>query len=565
MENFKVAGIASGFDWATMVDQLMEVERAPQQRLRTEQSTNTTKKDALTTLGTKLSSLNAKVAALNSSALYSAKSVALGDETVGIKATAGSSAAEGKYEVSITQLASTSKRIGTADVGGVMGDESTVLTSLRLAKDITEGTFSINGQEITVAGTDTLQDVFDAISAATSGVVTASYDNVTDTITLNSATGQLELGASSDTSNFLDAMKLSQLEVVDGGAGSSEVRSKSALGVVDTDAAIASSGLGITGSGTFNINGVAINFDADTESIQTLIGRVNSSSAGVVMTYDSSNDQFRVVNKESGALAMPVIDSGNGLLAAMGLTGAATVGNDLIYSIDGGAAQTSRSNTISSDSHGIDGVTITATEEGTQTVTISKDTESLRKAIDSFIQSYNDVQDYIQEKTKITVEKNKVTAATLAGNREVAALDSSLRSLAFRAIDGMSGSVFRLEHLGIDFQSGTSKLEVKDNDALTSALSNNVDAMQTLFMGDSSTSFTGRMKTFLDNYTATDGVLDTQKTTLTDRNSAIDTQIAEMERRIAARRAALEASFIAMEEAQQNLSTQSQALASLGF
>lgn len=563
MENFKVAGIASGFDWASMVDQLMEIERAPQQRLRAEQTSNTTKRDALSTLGTKLSTLNSRVASLNTGSLFNAKSVTLGDSTIGIKATASESASQGSYSISVQKLATTSKRMGSADVGGSMGDENTVLTNLRLAQDITEGTFQVNGQNVTVAATDTLQDVFDAISAATSGVVTASYDDLTDTVMLSSATGELELGSTNDSSNFLKAMKLDQLEVVAGGGGSSQVTSSKALGVVDTSSSIATSGLGITGTDTFHINGVAISFDADTESMQTLLARVNSSAAGVTMTYDSSNDQFRMVNKETGALAMPVIDSGNGMLAAMGLTGAATVGEDLEYSIDGGATQTSRRNSITGAEHGIEGLTIDAKAVGVQTVTIAKDTTELRSKIDSFILAYNDVQDYIQEKSKITVDKGKVTAATLASNREVAALDSSLRSLAFRSIDGMSGTIFRLEHLGIDFQSGTSKLEVKDNDALTSALANNTEDLQQLFNGDATNSFSARMKTFIDNYSSSSGILETQKTNLATRNTKIDEQIAEMERRIVSKRAALEASFIAMEEAQSNINTQSQALLSL--
>lgn len=553
----------------------MAAERIPQARLRTEQTENTEKRDTLQLLETKLNALNTNVAKFNDASLFNSKTTDYSDDTLGITATAGTSASEGTYEVTVSQLASTSKRVGTTDVGGTIGSASTVISNLNLATDITEGTFFINGQEITVQETDTLQDVFDGISIATSGVVTASYDNVADKVTLTSSSGELELGGASDSSNFLSALKLNQIEVVNAGGGSTSVTSTGTLGVVDLNDSIATSGISsgspITGSGTITINGVAISFDADSESMSTLMDRVNSSAANVTMTYDAAADQFRIVNKNTGALEMPVIDSGNGIMAALGLDGSATVGQDLQFTIDGGSTISSRSNTISESEHGITGVTITASETGTQTIGITKDSEPLSQQINSFISSYNDVQDYILEQTKIEVDGTEVTRGDLAGNREVYDLDTKLRSLAFRQIEGLGGEIFRLEHMGIDFISGTSKLEIKDSADLEAALSANLEDLETFFMGDvdndgdTEESFSTRMVSYIDNYVIDDGILDTQISTLTDQNKEIDEKIEEMERRLEFTRAALEASFIAMEEAQANIQQQSNALAGLSL
>lgn len=445
-----------------------------------------------------------------------------------------------------------------------MGTTGTVITNLRLATDITEGTFSVNGQEITVAATDTLQDVFDAISAATSGVVSASYDGVSDKVTITSSSGQLDLGGDSDTSNFLEAMRLDQLEVVDAGGGSSSVTSTKALGVVDLDSSIASSGISgpITGSGTIFINGIQIDYDADTESIQTLMSRINASDADVTMTYDTAADQFRIVNNQTGAYEMNAVDDSNTLLAALGLDGSATVGNDLTFSIDGGSSLTSRGNVITSEEHGISGLTITATETGTQTITIAQDATELEDKINTFIQAYNDVQDFILEKTKIEVEDGEVTSDILARNREVSTLSQKLRGLAFDAISGMTGDIFRLEHLGIDFISDTSKLEIKDSDALQNALSSELDTLETFF-SEGDDSFATRMEEFILNYTDSDGILDLQTDNLDEANQRIDETIEAMERRIEFQQAAMEAAFVAMEEAQSNIQNQANALASL--
>jgi len=83
--------------------------------------------------------------------------------------------------------------------------------------------------------------------------------------------------------------------------------------------------------------------------------------------------------------------------------------------------------------------------------------------------------------------------------------------------------------------------------------------------GDTEESFSTRMVSFIDNYTIDDGILDTQIETFNDQNKAIDDKIEDMERRLEFTRAALEASFIAMEEAQANIQQQSNALSGLSL
>jgi len=563
MENFQLTGLVSGFDSASFVERIMQIERAPQRRLQGIQRENSQKISALDDLEGRLGSLGSVVDDLKSSELFSSKSVSLSDENVGISASASSSAAVGSHDFEVLQLAAASKRVGSEDVGGNIGDANTLISNLRLAEDVTEGTFSVNGQSVSVSQTDSLQDVLDAISVATSGVVTGSYDDLADKVTLTSSSGELDLGASDDTSNFLAAMKLDQLEVQDAGGGSASVSSSRALGVVDLESSIADSGIaGVTGAGTVTINGVAIDFDADSESMQTFINRVNASDANVTLTYDSTADQFRMVNNQTGALSMHVGDSGNGLLASLGLDGSAEVGKDLQFTVDGGATKTSRTNAIDSDDHGLAGLTVEASALGKQTVSVGRDSAELREKIDKFISAFNDVQTFIDNRTRIEVNGDQVETGLLASNREVTALSSDLRGLAFQAVEGASSLVSRLESLGIDFVSGTSTLQIKDTAALDEALENNLDEVETFFR-EGADSFAERMDDFIDNITAANGIFDTQKESLSGKNARIDSQIEAMERRLQAQREALEAGFRAMEEAQANFNQQSAALQSL--
>ena len=61
---FQLAGLASGFDWRSMIDQLMAAERIPQQRLRADQGKNKDTRDTLELLETKMDSLKSTVGGL---------------------------------------------------------------------------------------------------------------------------------------------------------------------------------------------------------------------------------------------------------------------------------------------------------------------------------------------------------------------------------------------------------------------------------------------------------------------------------------------------------------------
>ena len=59
-----ISGLASGFDWRTFVDQIVEVERAPQQRLLQEQSQIEIRKNAYGAIKTQRAVLQNRLAAL---------------------------------------------------------------------------------------------------------------------------------------------------------------------------------------------------------------------------------------------------------------------------------------------------------------------------------------------------------------------------------------------------------------------------------------------------------------------------------------------------------------------
>ena len=65
-----VSGLVSGFDWKSMVDQLSDVERAPQRRMRVEQNTIYKKNSAYTSLKSQLTSIKTTSETLKDTDLY---------------------------------------------------------------------------------------------------------------------------------------------------------------------------------------------------------------------------------------------------------------------------------------------------------------------------------------------------------------------------------------------------------------------------------------------------------------------------------------------------------------
>jgi flagellar hook-associated protein 2 len=561
--NLQLSGLASGFDWKSLVEQLMQVERAPIDRLAAEKTRNSSKVSALANLATRLTALQASATVLGADGAFGLRTATVSATGVGWLAAASPATAAGSYRIAVSQLALPARREGATNVGTGLSPtadvSATTLANLPVGNPVTAGMFTVNGKAVTVALTDSLASVFNAISTATGGTVTAAYDPGSDRITL-SGTGEIVLGAANDTSNFLRALKLAN-------NGTASISSSGQLGAVKTTATLANANLGTAitavdgaGAGSFSINGVAFSYNVNTDTLSGLIAQINQSTAGVTATYDPTSDRMVLTNDTTGDVGVAVDEAAGGLLGALGLTAGGTLvrGRDALFSVNGGATLASASNTLDEAALGIPGLSVTVTSETTETVQVAADTKAMRVKIDDFITKFNEVQEYLETATKISADgKGKVTSAILADNREIQEWGRTMRQMAFSAVAGLTGTITRLESLGIDFKAGTNNLEVKDAAKLDAALRDRPAEVDAFFHG-ATTGFAAKFKTFL----TTVGTLNTnQQTNLGRNNASIDTQIADLERRLTQQRSILESAFIAMESAQQKLQSQQAALA----
>lgn len=536
---------------------MADAERTPQTRLRTEQSTLQKQNAAYTSLKTELGVLQEKVNALKAASLFASRLAVTGDTSLAT-ATASNGAAQGTYAFNFIQLATAARQLGASGTGAPLSATNDVsglvLSAASFSTAVTAGTFTVNGKQVTIATTDTLQDVFDKIGTATGGTVTGSYDSATDKISLSSAS-PIVLGSATDTSNFLMVARLNN-------NGTGTVTSANELGSIKLTASLSSANLatatndGGAGAGEFKINGVSISYAA-TDSVNAVLQRINDSSAGVSASYDAVNDRFMLANKGTGDIGIALEDVTGNFLAATGLsTGTLSRGQDLLYNVDNGPQLISHSNTITEGSSGLTGLSVTALQQGATTVNVTSDTATMKQAIQDFLTEYNKVQSMIDTQTASSTDaQGKVTAGLLANDSFASGLATTLRRTLSSQVSGLNAALDQLEDMGISGNGSDNSLTLSDETKLDAALANNLSAVSSLFT-DSTNGLATKLSDYLDKTIGDDGTLVTKQDNLTKASSNIDTQIADLERIVQANSDRLTESFIAMEAAQAKINQQ---------
>lgn len=537
--DLSVSGLASGVDWKSIVSQLAAAERSPETLWRANQSKLYQKGNTFGTIKSYLNNLQADIKKLKDPALFTARSASTSDTTVAT-ATAATGAITGTFNFSISQLATSAKINGAANISQSLvpyGIPSNVtIGTAGFSTAVSAGTFTINGAQVTVSASDSLQQVFDNIAAATNNTVTASYDATADGIKLTS-TSAISLGSAADTSNFLQVAQLYN-------TGTGDIASSGALGRAKLTATLSNASLataisdGGSGSGAFIINGVSVNYNSSTDSMQDVLDRINGSTAGVNASYDSLNNRFILQNKTTGNVGISLQDVTGNLLAATGLAsgGTFTAGQNLMYTVNGNPQQLqSQSNTINGDSSTINGLSLNVLKAGNVSVTVGSDSSGVTSALQSFVNDYNNVQSYITTQSATSTDaSNKVTAGLLTGDMDAADIASSLRSFGFSpvTIPGLSTTFSQLANMGIK-SNGYNNTVTLDTTALSSALANNLTQVKSFF-SDATNGWATKFDDYLTNTVGEDGSISDHQAALTTQSKAIDAQIANLEKTITA-------------------------------
>ena len=337
-------------------------------------------------------------------------------------------------------------------------------------------------------GTDliSLDDVVLMINLAGAGVI-ASIENdgsgrpnilriVDDPV--NGAQA-VQLGAGSDSSNFLDVTHLLEspgTTTRDGvrGMGGALVGEK----LVDarlTNPLIA--------AGTFEINGVEFDYDTAADSMSNLISRINQSTADVTAFYDPFDDKLVLSSNDTGSTAIQLSDVTGDFLAQTGLLAAVQeTGANAEYQIDGGVIRYSNSNVITD---AVSGVTLTFSNTTTQSMNVEvfHDATATISAAEAFIEAFNETAKLIDQVTTFVEDGEN---GLLIGDGTLRRAEQRLRSILTSTAFGLGGNLRTLSDVGISFgvigsePGATNELSL-DVSKLQAALDENPDAVAQLF------------------------------------------------------------------------------------
>lgn len=477
-------GLASGLNTQDIISKLLQVEQQPINRLNQRKQQIQKERDAWKDLGTRLQNLASALSSLVQRSTVVGFTVRPSDSNAPFTASARPGAVAGTYAIQIQQLATSTTLRSTGPIGAEI-DPNAVLNNTNLRSGITAGSFTINGVAITVdPAVDTLNDVVDRINASGAGVV-ASLVTVDGRLRLKieaaTAGGPLQLGALGDTSNFLSVTSLLGAPRTGDAIVGTRSLAVAKMSVPLNQAMLATP---VSGAGTLTINGVAINYDPAVDSLSTILNRINSSNAGVTASYDATSDRVVLTAKTTGSLSITVSDTGN-LATALGLDpNQQQLGQNAVYSLDGGATwQYSASNIVSDAIPGVT-LTLTRTTSSPYSFTVEPDTDAAVSAVRRFVDQFNSVLSFIAEKT--SYDATTKTAGTLLGDSAVRAVESTLRRLVTSPAINAGGRFRTLTDVGISFGPvgsavGTTNQLQLDESKLRAALQENPDAVFELF------------------------------------------------------------------------------------
>lgn len=577
---FQIGGMASGLDTQSIIEQLMVLERRPVTMLQKRKDDLSKSNSAFQSLNTRLASLQSKLTDLLLEKNLKAKATTSSDTNI-LTATAGSGAAAGTYKVKVNQLA-TATSVASSGAAASPATGALTLANVKPSNTtaITTGTFTIGGATVTINSTNaSLQEVVDAINGSASANVSVSGSAGLGAggATLDAATGQIKLdvtgvtpavGSGGDTSNFLTIAGLQSPSRTTVGANTYLVGAR--MNVTQTTAKIndaGANGANLTtavtpGSGEFKINGVSITFNTGTDSLNDVLGRINSSTAGVVASYNSIEDKLVLTNKTTGASAISLQDVTGNFLAATKLSGASqTTGLNAQIVVDGVNGNNPLESSTNEFKDIIPSVNFTAKKVETAnwtTVSVSRDTDTTLNTVKGFLNEFNATVD--------ALEGARAKGQPLATDSAVFDILSKIRRLVQDPVSGLSDSPNTLSAIGIGTTNTDRKHLSLDETKFKGWLDKNPDRLVEIFNKDATAAnpagVAARLKDYLSDLRSSEGVFTSRNNAFTRQSKQIDEQIRAYEGRLENRRQLLVSQFTAMEKAVGLMKSQQSAMLS---
>lgn len=550
MSTLTSLGIGSGLDVASIISQLMTIERRPLTQLDTKESSVKSKISAFGSISSALSTLKDAATTLATPSKLAGYTASFADSTVA-SGSATSSSTAGTYSINVKRLASAHKVSSDTSFSG-------------MSQVVGTGSFTLNvgskATSIETTGSATLGDLRDKINAADAGV-TANL--------ITSDSGTHLVMTAKNTGEEITVSNVQDLNTGDAGDFVALLSDFTTVGGPHT--------VGTTnnfsgpseqlGAGTLNITvgstTTAVAIAGPNATLLDIKDAINTAGAGVTadIVTDTNGTRLQLTSLDANQLVSytAVDDNGADSLEFSKLRGFSTVGNEpqiaqnALVEIDGQAV-TSNSNAITT---AIAGVTINLGKVGTTSISVARNTSTITDAVNSFVTAYNALNSKIKSLTAYNATDK--TGSILTGDSTVRTTQNQISSLMFNSGTD-TAAIDTLTDLGIAFS--TNGNIAVDSSKLAEAIANDPAAVIST-LGIYGTSF----KTTATALTSSSGLLTSRTEGLnlsikdfSQQRDRLDLRMTAIENRYRQQYASLDTLVSSM---QQTSSYLSQQLASL--
>ena len=264
---------------------------------------------------------------------------------------------------------------------------------------------------------------------------------------------------------------------------------------------------------------------SSSDTLTKIATKINEAGMGIqasIVTNVDGQERLMLRSKETGTDKAFTVDLGSlsSAPAALGQAEAQAAKNAKVKlnGMDVESSTNTFANTIPGMSFTVSEVTSTAA-----TLNVKADTEAMKKNIQEFVDTYNELNDLLTKSTKsvrtadgkLDPSVQKEGVGTLQGDSTTVSLQNSLRMLT-QGISGSTGGLTRLAEIGIQMQEG-GKLST-DTTKLDKALTN-PEGLKGLFANKADALGQGggiavNFKNFTDKLLAFDGTLNTKSDSL---------------------------------------------------
>lgn len=387
--------------------------------------------------------------------------------------------------------------------GAIVGNTASTVTGIPVSAGTIAATITVDGKAVNInqanagyTGAQNAAYILSQLNAAGLDVTTAVTGAGNDQLQLTQNTA----GSQQVISLNVSGTNASAVGLTNGTYqnGTDSITTTRPLGETNPTQSISSLNLAtplapVGGGGTISINGTQINWTTS-DSLNNILSKINSSSAGVLASYDSLTDRVTLSNNQTGGGAINLQDVSGNLLQSLHLMTNATTSvaqqlgkNSIvdISNVNNGQDIVSASNNLNGLVPGVD-LTLNSTSTTPVTVTVGQDTTTTTNAVQTFVTAANTL---FGDVDKLTAETgNATTAGILAGDTGVQSIEDTLKTMIASPVVGGTPGYNTLTSVGISTGAigsapgSTNQLQL-NTATLAQALQANPNAVQNLFAG----------------------------------------------------------------------------------